>query len=545
MAVYRDRMAVASPSPRPRRRGNKIAPERPRDKPIRTRGSPEKGPPRCSEPALFLHSIWNHGREEDMKKNALAVLILLALLVLPVIPVSGAAGPNEQVVRFTVNQAIEFAVGVNPQVLEAREQITEFNELVRQARSEALPQVDAYVSIVANRDPGLSNSPFFSQLLEGPDPIPPEATEPLRFQNFIWNFSVQQPIYAFGRVQNAVRAANNELGGVREDVRAEENRISRDVARACYGFLLARQRLVVLETERQARQRQLEQVEARFELGDATRLDVLRARVALANLGPEILAADNERRIALALVNDTLGRPVMAPIEVDAALEIPAPLPQVAAPQELLAVALENRPELIRFGVDRRVLENRVGVVQSDVLPQFDANATIGVNTFGLEQFADTGFRSWAVGVSMTWTIFDGLSTQAAMGALRSQVSQKQYEEASFRSTLALELERATGTWTRALEAVEVASIAVEQAREAERVAEEFFRWGAATTLDVLESTRALRDAEFNQAQAAHEALVALVEMKYLVGFRADAPNSVLEGTTATASNVSNNGDYR
>ena len=219
------------------------------------------------------------------------------------------------------------------------------------------------------------------------------------------------------------------------------------MARACYGFLLARQRLVVLETERQARQRQLEQVEARFELGDATRLDVLRARVALANLGPEILAADNERRIALALVNDTLGRPVMAPIEVDAALEIPAPLPQVAAPQELLAVALENRPELIRFGVDRRVLENRVGVVQSDVLPQFDANATIGVNTFGLEQFADTGFRSWAVGVSMTWTIFDGLSTQAAMGALRSQVSQKQYEEASFRSTLALELERATGTW--------------------------------------------------------------------------------------------------
>ena len=85
----------------------------------------------------------------------------------------------------------------------------------------------------------------------------------------------------------------------------------------------------------------------------------------------------------------------------------------------------------------------------------------------------------------------------------------------------------------------------MEQAREAERVAEEFFRWGAATTLDVLESTRALRDAEFNQAQAAHEALVALAEMKYLVGFRADAPNSVLEGTTATASNVSNNGDYR
>ncbi len=32
--------------------------------------------------------------------------------VLPVLPVRGAAGPNEQVVRFTIDQAIEFALVV-------------------------------------------------------------------------------------------------------------------------------------------------------------------------------------------------------------------------------------------------------------------------------------------------------------------------------------------------------------------------------------------------------------------------------------------------
>ena len=470
-----------------------------------------------------------------MKKKLLSVLILLNLSAAPV------AGGDEQTICFTVNQAIEVALALNPRVLEAREQITEFDQLVRQARSEALPQVEALVSVVANRDPGLLNSPFFSQLLEGPDPLPPEATEPLRFENFIWNFSVRQPIYSFGKVQNAIKAANQELGGIHEDVREEENRISRDVARACYAFLLTKQRLSVLKTEREARERQLEQVEVRFELEDATRLDVLRARVALANLGPEILAADNERRVALALVNDTLGRPVMAPIELDAVLELPDPLPEVPTAQELINVAATNRPALLRFTVDRRVLENRVSIVRSDTLPQFDANANIGINTFGLAQFANTGFRSWAVGVSMNWTIFDGMGTSAAMNVLRSQVNQKRYEESTFRSTLALELERTTGTWKRALEAVEVAAVAIEQAREAERVAEEFFRWGAATTLDVLESTRSLRDAELNQARAAHEALVALAEMKYLVGFRVDAPDSVLE-TSATAQSV---GDHR
>ena len=185
---------------------------------------PEK---RASERS-FLYSECGSNMSST-KNRFLAVLMSLALPVFS----TRAADANNQTVRFNVGQAIEFALSVNPQVLEAREQITEFDHQVRQARSEALPRVEALVSVVANRDPGLLNSPFFSQLLEGPDPIPPEALEPLRFENFIWNFSVRQPVFSFGRVRNAIQAANQELGGIHEDVREEENRISRDVARAC------------------------------------------------------------------------------------------------------------------------------------------------------------------------------------------------------------------------------------------------------------------------------------------------------------------------
>ena len=43
-----------------------------------------------------------------------------------------------------------------------------------------------------------------------------------------------------------------------------------------------------------------------------------------------------------------------------------------------------------------------------------------------------------------------------------------------------------------------------EQAREAERVSEESLKWGAATSLDVLQSTASLRQAELNHTTAAH-----------------------------------------
>jgi len=467
-----------------------------------------------------------------MTKETIRRGIAFFLAIVGLVGLSEAGGQEE---ALSLSLAVEYALEANPDVQRAREQIDEFDLMVRQARAEAFPQVDANVAVVRTRDPGLRNSPFFSRLLEGPDPVPPEALAPFFFTNYLWRFDVSQSVYSFGRVTNAMKAARDELGGIRMDVREKENEISRDVARACYGFLLARRRLEVLESERAARERQLQNVRDRFELQDATRLDLLRAEVTLANLRPEILSAENDVRVAVALVNDALGRPVDMPLVVEVPLEAPERIPSVAEPAALMLVALENRPRFLRYGVDRRVLEDRVGITRAAIRPAIDATASYGINTYAFDNLSDLAFRSWSFGVSMRWTLFDGLRTPSEIGALRSQVTQSRREEESFRSELALELERSSGNWRRALEAIEVASMAVEQAREAERVAEESFRWGAATTLDLLESARSLREAEFNQAQAAHDALVALAELKFLVGFRADAPDSVLEGAGSGA----------
>jgi HAE1 family hydrophobic/amphiphilic exporter-1 len=479
-----------------------------------------------------------------VKKKTKSFVPMLTIL-LSTAPVYAAVNPQDiPKEMLTLTTAVEYALNANPEVLKAREQIHEFDQLIRQARAEALPRVDGLVSVNRSRDPGLRNSPFFSRIIESGD-VPPEALLPFKFTNYIWQFSVQQPVYTFGRVSNALRAARDEVEGIQLDVREVENRLSRDVARACYGYLLAKQQLEVLRTEQAARERQLEHVQARFDLEDATRLDLLQAQVTLNNLRPEILSAENNLQIAVAVVNDALGRPVDAPFDITLPLVLPESYPELDKPQELMLLANENRPELMRFQIDRKVLDSRVGVTRSNVLPEISANFSLGINTFAPENLTDIGFRSWAVGVGLDWTLFDGLRTNAEIEALRSQVTQNRFEEDSFRSELSMELERTTGTWTRALEAVEVARFAVEQAEEAQRVAEESFQWGAATTLDLLEAARALREAEFNLAQAAHEALVALAEIKYLVGFRADASNSVLELANPSEQRSASNGDHK
>ncbi len=262
----------------------------------------------------------------------------------------------------------------------------------------------------------------------------------------------------------------------------------------------------------------------------------------LANLRPEILSAENQVQIATALVNDTLGRPIEASIDVVAELEIPDPIPVVLHPEALRELAGQQRPELLRYKKDRDVLDARIGVVRSDLKPRITASGSFGVNTFAPQDVSSLALHTWAVGVNFNWTIFDGKKTASQVAALRSQVTQKGYDESTFRSRLAIQLEEATGTWRRALEALEVTTLTVEQAREAERVAEESLKWGAATSLDVLQASAALRESELNQTQAAHDALVALAEMKFLVGFRADAPDSVIAHERTVASTGTDEG---
>ena len=432
-------------------------------------------------------------------------------------------------VTFTLNQAVALALAVNPEVLAVREKTEEFGQAVREARAEALPQVDAMLTWRKTRDPGLrnSNSPFFNEL--DPDQFPLEAFDAFFYTNYLWNIEVSQPIFTFGRVSNAMNAAREERGGVNFDVQGIENRISYDTVRAAYAFLLAQHNLRVLETERKSRQRQLDQVQVRFELQDATKLDLLRARVTLANLNPEILAADNNLQVALASVNNTLGRPMDAPIEVLAELTRPDPIPNVMRAEALLEIAGQYRPELRRFAVDRKVLDARVGITKSELLPQVRATAGFGVSTFGAANVTDLAFHTWNAGVVFDWRIFDGHRTHSQVAALRSQQTQSEYDERTFTNALSVSLKQAHGTWTRSLEALEVTALTLDQAREAERVAEESLTWGAATTLDVLQATLSLRQAELNQTTAAHDALVALAEMKYLVGFKADAPNATIE----------------
>lgn len=430
--------------------------------------------------------------------------------------------------RLTLSAAVDAALEANPEVRRAREQVGELDQRIRAVRADALPTVDLTGALQQARDPGLRNSPFFSRLAEADSPLPPDALDAFTFGTYFYRFDVEQPVYQFGRVRHALEAARQERDGVHVDVRSIENQIAFDTARAYYDVLLTRARREVLDAERSSRARQLEQARDLLDLGEATQLAFLQAQVALANLRPDVLAADNAIGLALARLNEVLGRAPDAPFEAAETLAAaPAPV-QLPGGGRLLQLALANRPELQRYRHSRSVLEAAEGVARADLRPDIAARATLGINSYRIDNLARPSLHDWTVRLNVRWTLFDGHRTRSMIGQYRSQRRQSELEEEAFRARLMHDLERVTGDWRQATETIEVAALAVDQAQEARRVAEDLYSLGAATFLNVLDAERALRQAELSRLQGVHAARLALAELKTLVGFRPDAPDAVI-----------------
>lgn len=171
------------------------------------------------------------------------------------------------------------------------------------------------------------------------------------------------------------------LSGIRGDRRraaeadarrttAEADKVQLDVELdATSAFLMLQERREmarVLEEQRALAEQMTRAATARYAAGTGPQADALRAQIEAARLDGQRRAAAAEIRAAEAMLNASLGRPAGAPVPP---LEAPAQAAAPPEPEQVLAAALDARPEL-RAGtaeIDRAQAE--VAAMQSMYAP--------------------------------------------------------------------------------------------------------------------------------------------------------------------------------
>ncbi|HHN74828.1 MAG TPA: TolC family protein, partial [Acidobacteria bacterium] len=362
-----------------------------------------------------------------MKLRCCLPLIAAAVMIAP----SHGAEEGSRPQALDGPRVVALALENHPRLRGQRERLTEFRALRGQALSRALPQVDAGVSTVRSRDPGLLNSPNFSSLAESGGTMPgfdPSFLQPIAVTLYDYRLNLEQTIYAFGRIGAAVRAAETREEQILLEIHAAEIETAQAAITALYDLALAEARLDVLAAERAAREKQVEQARDFLEIGTGTRLAWLQARSALAALRPREIAARGEVDVARVRLNEALGRSALEPVRTSGTELTTAELPVLPSLERLLA-ATDRRPDLAALRTERAALDQEHRVWRAGLLPDLKFSGSWGISTVFTEELANTDFAAWNAGVFLEWNLFDGRQTRHKLEEIRSQQRQNEWSE--------------------------------------------------------------------------------------------------------------------
>ena len=401
---------------------------------------------------------------------------------------------------FDLDAIVALALGENPGLKAQEERRSEVRGGVREARADAFPQWSVSTGWDLSRDPSLLNSADFEDIVAS---FPGGDFEPARQELFNLKTEIRQPLFTWGKLGAAVRLAHTveevteaQIGKVRLDT-------ALDAAVAFYQILTAELQITTLESQQRLREKELEVVRARLELGDATRLEMLRAKASLAQVRPGLEAARGDLSVAQSRLRRALGQPSHHPLQLT---HSPGPVPPAPAAEALRRQALRTRPELLDLDQQQAALDLRMRIIRAAGKPQLDLTGAYGQTARLAEDLADPRFRDWRLALDFRWEFFDGGRRRGQIEQLESQRRQLAFQRQDLENQIHEEIEGSLARLKAADARWQAAERSAEASREAVRVAEESYREGVALQVDLLDARDQETEALLERNQAYFEA---------------------------------------
>ncbi|WP_158615271.1 TolC family protein [Acidipila sp. EB88] len=418
---------------------------------------------------------------------------------------------------------IDLAEQRNPETRAAWQQARQAAAARGIARSALLPTLTGLVIGQTLRNGILFNTEFVRQT-EG---ILEPALD-LEYTVFDWN----------GRL-DALRAARYDLYGANFSFNNVHLQVIENVCSSYYSLLNSQGQVAAALINLENARNVSSQVDARLEQGLATLPDALEARAAFAQAQYELANLQGAQSNAQAALATTLRLPAstVLPVVPLAALAPPSALVDTA--EDATAVALRNRPDLLRQETRVAAADQRIRQARTAYAPQITFSGNWGrVRAYGEQDqlagiYAATGV--WNAQLNLKWTLFDG-------GRRANEVARAMAEKAASQAELDADRDRIEDqVWTAytnaqtAFAQQQAAEALLAAAQSSYAAATQAFTYGVRTLVDVVTVQRTLAQARSQEVTARTNLFQQVTQLSFRTGelLRAHAGPTVLPPTTA------------
>lgn len=398
--------------------------------------------------------------------------------------------------RLTLDQCLSLALRNNPQILSSRYDVLESKERITEARAASFPTI----SFSAGADRLFRSSE-------------PSGGTPNPYSSFSAGVAAQYFLFKGFRTISSISAAQSGFEAASQQHEGNTQDLILQVNQGYYRFLQAGHIEKVAEKSLENARYHLEFAKARFEAGLATRSDILKAGVEVSNLNLALIRSRNSRLSYQGSLNVLLGQPA------DAALEVVDDL-QDFKPKEpidfraLLALAYNHRPELLGMNSQLQAQRSNIRRAQSDLLPWFSADANYSFSGSALS----TLNKGWSFGLSLSYPVFSGFSLASRVTQEKIALQAMDKQKSSLEQRIGLDVWNALLALNEAKERIENTKIFLENTRENLGLAEEEYRKGVGSMIEVIDAQTNMVAAEVGLIEALADFKISLAVLDRALG---------------------------
>jgi len=332
--------------------------------------------------------------------------------------------------------------------------------------------------------------------------------------------TLSQPLFN-ARAATAARAASLYGEWVETAIRAAEEQLRFDVAKAYYGAVLSESLLAVRTNSLATAENQLSDVRARRRQGMASPYDELRAEVEVANFSAQVLGARDAKDEAYTALHRLLALPPGSDTRlVD---DIPLVLESVEF-SEAVPCALARRSDLAAADYEVRMRREAVASAKAPYFPTLSAFFTEEASDPDPKDGGDGWGDEWKAGLNASWTLFDGCARRGELLQARAEERQAVLALEDAEEAAESEVRQMVLTLRTAEEFAKSQSKNLETAKEALRLVQTGMREGQNTPVEVMDAREALSTAAANYYQSIYDHALARMQLQKAMGLIADGP---------------------
>ncbi len=439
-----------------------------------------------------------------MFNKKLFYIILLMLL--------GGSLSGQAQMTLSLDECIQIALNENPTIKVNEMEITRVNYSLKEVKAQLLPTINLAGQYTRN----LSLQTMYMDTPNGTMAIKMGSDN-----THNGGFQAQIPLVV-PQLWKSIKLNENQILQNYEKARANKLSLVNQVEKAYYALLLAQDSKRVIEENHATAKLNADIFQKKFDLGAASEYDVLRANVAVTNLEPSILEAENSINALLLQLKVLMGMDVRTEIAPSQQLsDFRGEMYARALSNTLGAdTTLANNTSLKSMDLQTDYLKKALEVQKMAWYPTVTGSASLMWHSMS-NGSPLSGFR-WSrassVGLTVAFPVFQGGQRYYKQKQAQIAVDEMKWQRENLERSLHMQVETQNDVISKNLKQIETNEAGVNMAQKANDIMQQSFKIGAASFIQLRDTEDALMAARLAYYQAIYNYLVAESDLEYVLG---------------------------